>query len=191
MQPPTVPGPIVAVERDPIWHTVLGIFAIVFGAGGVLQGLWGMLTPVLMSFFEDFVPEDQHNPIAFMDEMGVFMVAISSIIFLLAVLLLVAGIFLVRRSRIAVPLCVLWAALKMCAVVANTVFTYFMQQAQFDAMANDPNMQQAPAVMGGIMQGVAIGTAVLTLLWGWAMPVFVLIWFRRRKIREQIAGWRG
>ena len=187
--PPTIPGPVIAAPRDPVWHIVLGIFAIVFGAAGVLQGMWGMLTPLFFGIFESMAPQGAPNPMGFISELSVSIVLMSGLLAILAGLLLLAGILLLKRTPVAPSLCVVWAVLKFFAVIANAILTYLMQQAQFQAVQSDPGFQQAPGFVSGMMQGMAIGTGVIMLLWGWALPVFMLIWLRRAKIREQVRAW--
>jgi hypothetical protein len=44
------------------------------------------------------------------------------------------------------------------------------------------DMQEFMAIFSYIGMGFAI-------IWGWALPVFFLLWFRREVIRAEIAGW--
>jgi len=57
-------------------------------------------------------------------------------------------------------------------------------------LEEDPN---APAAMLGVFGTVMaiIGPMILVfaIVWGWALPIFMLIWFSRRKIKAEIAQW--
>ncbi len=77
----------------------------------------------------------------------------------------------------------------MVVVVVNAIVGVLIQQEFLQEMqAQDPNL----AVIGTTaMQGFAAVGVVFALLWGLALPVFMLIWFARRTIKEQVAQWEG
>ena len=47
MAPPTFQGQIPIPERQPRWPTVLGIIAVIFGAGGILIYSWGVVSSLI------------------------------------------------------------------------------------------------------------------------------------------------
>ena len=82
----------------------------------------------------------------------------------------------------------------MIFVVVNSVVGYLIQIAQAEAMqeaiANDPNVPAGlSAMMGSMMQAFGVFGVLIGVLWGWALPVFLFIWFSRKKIRTETAGW--
>ncbi|NNF44738.1 MAG: hypothetical protein HKO59_05770, partial [Phycisphaerales bacterium] len=84
--------------------------------------------------------------------------------------------------------CKAWAITKIVFVVANSSVGYLVNRAQFEAMMDDPGM----ASMGsGFFSAIGIVGVVFGLLWGWALPVFLLIWFGRPKVKQEMATWAG
>jgi hypothetical protein len=55
------------------------------------------------------------------------------------------------------------------------------------AMQSDPNMAKMP--YGFMFFGGLIG-AVFGLAWGWAYPIFLLIWLHRPVIKQETATWQ-
>ena len=113
--------------------------------------------------------------------------------FIVAVILLTAGIGVVSRKVWSRKIVLIWAGTKMVFVVANSLFSYRVQQAQFEdmqeMMANDPNAAAAMSVFGQIMMWMGMFFIVIWIIWGWALPVFTLIWFSRKKIRGEVTSW--
>jgi hypothetical protein len=110
----------------------------------------------------------------------------SALNLIAAVLLLPAGIGLLKRRLWGVRLTRTWARVKMVMVVGVAALTYVMQQQMWAAMTK----QNAPGSPFGPMEGVMVATAVVfALVWGWALPVFMLIFLSRRKVKEHIDTW--
>ena len=107
----------------------------------------------------------------------------------LAVWLLVAGIGVLRRRRWSRRAILAWAIARMAEAVPAAVLAYLIAQGQLGAMMDSP---QAAAVPGGIavfIRGAGLLGFGWTLALAWAMPVFVLVWFTRRRVREEVAAW--
>ena len=96
-------------------------------------------------------------------------------------MLLVGGVQLIRRRPSAAYWCVTWSILKMIMTVATAVTTAAMQRDQFEAMGG-PSAAMGPMLI--------VFSFVFGLLWGWALPVFMLVWFSMRWVRQQVADWR-
>ena len=198
MTPPTLPTPAPQPRlRGPSqWPTVIGVLAIIFGALEVLGGCVGIVSPWVMSAMVEVLPEGQSMGMAAMVEWGRWMVASSLAGLGIGVLLLLGGVSLMQRRPRGRTLCLTWALLRMPAVVLGLVVGYLMQRDQLVAMqemfASDPSVPAAMSAMfGRFMQaGVLVGS-VIGLLWGWALPVFMLIWFSRGKIKTEVASWSG
>lgn len=109
----------------------------------------------------------------------------SAVTTCVAVLLLVSGIGMLKRVRWGVTAAQWWAILKMVFVVVNIIPAYMMQQEQFEAISR----QGVPAMGGGLFAVVSVFSIVFGLVWGWALPVFFLIWFTRPTIKGETAGW--
>ncbi len=198
LTPPTLPTP--ALQQHPRrpsqWPTVIGVLAIIFGALEVLGGCVGIVSPWFMSAMAAALPEEQSLGMAAMVEWGRWMVAGSLAGLGLGVLLLLGGVSLMQRRPRGRTMCLTWAALRMPVVVFGLVVGYLMQQDHLVAMqemfASDPNVPAAMSAMfGRFMQVAAVLASVIGLLWGWALPVFMLIWFSRGKIKTDVAAWSG
>lgn len=173
--PPTSPDPSAVARRKITWPTVVGIIAIVFAAGGLMTGLGGVVSWL---FAETWRPGSgasaaHYRPV---------MIPLSAVHGLLAGLLLAGGIGLIRQRRWAVRVLLTWAWLRVVEGVVNAVVQAMMQREMFQqAGAQSPGM---PAPFVHVMTVVSF---VFALAWAAALPVFLLIWFRGRRVRGDIA----
>ncbi len=197
--PPTQAGPVAYTTAPSGWPKVIGVISIVLGSlaavGGCIGTVMQLSMGALKGFLEKVTPKGAGpDPLATWEAMERFApwtMAVQLLLMAVAILLLIAGIGLVRRRRWSIKAGVVWAVLKILAVVPNAVLTYVTVNAQMEAVPKDPNMQQMPAglfSMIGSFGGIA--AALWALLWGWAYPVFILIWFSRRKIKDEVEGWK-
>ena len=177
--PPTVRDEIPVPRVEPKWPLVLGIIAVIFGGGGVLIYAWGILSMLLM---RDFFQAGAMLP----EKFTLLNIASSALNLIPAALLLPAGIGLIRWRRWGVRLTKLWAAVKIPLAVVAAWLSYMLQEAMLSSIS-----QQGPGMPGfSQMRGVMLAFAVgFPLLWGWALPVFMLIFLSRPRVREQVADW--
>ena len=190
--PPTSPGPLPAPPHQSAWPTVIGIIAVIFGALGLLGGCMGiggaLVMPLLAEWMESMPgTKGQAAGMEAMGEWTGWMVGDAILGGVLAALLLVAGIRLLQRRFSCRKLCFTWAIPKIPYVIASTVLGYFVQQANLEALKNDPN--SPVAAMGGLMDALGVFGTVFGLVLGLAPPVFVLIWFSRGAIKAEVATW--
>ncbi len=184
--PPTQPGPIVAREVPSNWPSVLGVIAIVFGALGTLGGIWGALSPLFIDWMADRMPANQAAAMEAAGEQMTWTVVLSLAFTALAIGLLIAGIGLLRRRRWAIGASQIWAILKILVVIASTALQYQMAEVQTELVTQQGGTAGIPAQFAGTLTTAAM---VVGLLWGCALPVFMLIWFARGKIKSETAGW--
>ncbi|NNE90549.1 MAG: hypothetical protein HKN23_02785 [Verrucomicrobiales bacterium] len=174
------------------WPINLGIVIVIFGIFGILAGggriMMGMLyaqniEAVEMETggaqFEDFMAESQR--VSFIQGTG-------SII--LAVLLLIGGVLLAKTSRISSIYLQTWSYLKIIAGGGLSYLTFqltrkMMSQAMVET-AGDAPVNSAPDSMITLVTSVQY---VIGLAWIAALPIFLLIWFNRDKIRSQTEAW--
>lgn len=187
LAPPVRPtGPPIPARRSD-WPGVLGVIAIVLASLGILGACWGIAASLLL---------DAAFPGSFLFGVGapvttaawqVWLALSQAATGIVAGLLLAAGIGLVRRRRWGVRASCCWAILKMIVVVLWTAVSYGAQQAQFRQTAlSNPGMPVPPTGLVTIAMLVGVG---FTILWGWALPVFMLIWFSRGRIKNEVAEW--
>ncbi|MCH8881719.1 MAG: hypothetical protein IID34_17775 [Planctomycetes bacterium] len=191
--PPTQPGTIAAPQRPANWPKVIGTIAIVFGSGGILVGLWGAASPFGMRLFEWAM--EQSQPSAVVDRQVAAMqawlpwtVGSSLLAVAIAILLLLGGVRLTKRKRSSMRLLKFWAVMQIPVVVIVTIAEMLMQERLFEIMGQSPGGIPMP-FGGGFADLMLVVGLVFGLAWGWALPVFLLIWLTRGKIKNEVAGW--
>ncbi len=190
--PPTDAGAI--PPKASSWPMVIGVIAIIFGSLATLQGCMGLGWSALAGIFTSMMPQEQAGMMAATKALAPLMLISAGITMPIAIVLLIGGIGLTKRSPWSPKTCRIWAGLKMLLVVYSSIIGYLVQQAQMEAMQRmleeDPNTAGAmPGFLGTFMAILGPLTLVLGIAWGWALPIFMLIWFSRRKIKAEIAQW--
>lgn len=178
-------------EAPAQWPTIIGVIAVIFGSLGALGGCMGSvmmpLMPKLNEMLSEVVPKGRSTGLEAFDEVGPWLSALSLVSILIALLLLVGGIGLLRRRPRSAGVCRTWAVVKMLFVVVNAYVGMIVQVRNFEAMQADPNMP----MFSGFADIMGVMVFIFTLLWGWALPIFLLIWLARRSVRDEIATWRS
>jgi hypothetical protein len=104
----------------------------------------------------------------------------------LAGLLLAASIGLLRRRAWSVRAAIYWAAIKSVFAIGDTVVTTITFWRAIPWLQRQlPPGSLTPRVTGTLLAGVVS----ISLVLGLSTPVFVLVWFRRAKIRQEVATW--
>lgn len=163
--------------REPAkWPTVVGVVSIVWGGLGLLCGVCGGVMMLMPSMMIGMVPEEQRAEVERqMAANAAWPIEYILLAFsvLLTVLLLVAGIMLVKRNPGARPMFLAYGAagvlLSLCQVGVQYVKIPQAVKASVPAGATDEAIRQA-TFMGYAM-------AALMILLGMAWPAFCLIWF--------------
>ncbi len=187
--PPTAAVPPPTSERPSAWSTPLGVIAIVFGAGGMLMYAWSAIFPLVLPALLKVLPQQQQASLAVTQQWQTWTVSSSMVAVCLAALLLAGGIGLLKRRPSARTLCMTWSVLKIVFVVAQVLVGRMIQKDMLEAMRGQPPVAGAPGA-GTIMETAAAAGMCFSLLWGWALPVFLLIWFSRSRIKGDVTGWR-
>ena len=183
--PGSQPGP--PGGESSAWQMPIGIISIVLGACGLIGGCATTLSPLLVPLFEEFasnvMPPGQPTGMeAIADNVG-RTVAGGLLAIGAAGLLLFAGIGICKKRPWGPRLSVKWAIVKMIVVVVTLWLNWAIQQATVDTMRQNPT---GPQLGSAYFSVFLIGTIVVGLLWGWAYPIFMLIWMSRAKVRAQI-----
>lgn len=186
--PPPLPEPAAAYPvayapyvKPSAWPKVIGIISIVIGGLGLLQQAGGLVASLAMGGASTTPPGWPQWAQAYSMAAGVAMMAASG-------LLIAAGVQLVRRRPVARTLHLVYGLAKvLIAIVALAVGLHLtrLMLAEMTASASPP-----PGV-GGMMEAMVIVGVVIGFLIGVAYPVFLFIWFSRKKIRQQVAAWRS
>lgn len=184
--PPTAPAPITAAPAKAVWPVVLGTICIVFGVGGLLVNVWGVIANLFLGdFFARLAAPDGSGDAAERMTGHLFASGLLSVLGVaIAGLLLASGIGMIVRRRWSSRTVQLWAVLKIVFSLAALVPALLMQQVQFQSMNTGPRPIPANYLMIVMVAGLVLG-----LLWAWALPIFVLLWFRRAAVRSEVANW--
>jgi len=178
------------------WPTPIGIIAIVFGGAAALASVIGIFTNSAMSGLLSELGVDKD----FMERHWAAATLMPILAAVLGTLLLISGILLIMRRRVASSLMLVWAVAKIAFVIVQAPLNMAMQKEMMprmmeqqkkiiEASSKGSGQKIEAPDMSGIMDVAAGVGAVVGVVWGMALPVFLLIWFSRRKIREDMASW--
>lgn len=156
-------------DADTKWPTVLGVIAIIFGCCGALGEL-ACTAPAEL------------NTEVWSGDLTINKVAS----FAAALLLLAAGVGLLKRQRWSALGIVTWAICKMLIVLhAGYIVGSMGSEFAMAMMAHQRSTPPPPEVAHTVLLAIPAGIIV----WGWALPAFMLIWFSRGQIRGETACW--
>jgi len=157
--------------RRPVWPIAIGVISIVLGSLGLI------CTPIVMAISAHGPRVDQVHEL-FPDWYDSYTKAAAVVGLVGSALLLVAGVYLLKRRPTAKTLHVTYALIQVFAAVVNAILI---------ATAFLPSIRRSGApehVKASIIAGWVVGLAV-----GLVYPVFLLIWFYRFRIAQQINQW--
>jgi hypothetical protein len=186
--PPTEPLLDRPVPTGTNWPTVLGVISICLGALGVLGGVWGAVSQQFMSAMGGMAGQEQEAMFEVLEEWQPWILAQSAIGSVLAIALLIVGIGLVKRRPFGVSLGRTWAVLKLLFAVFVGGIQFRMQPEVLEAMMEQGGAGM-PALSGPLVEAMAIIIFVVTVGWYGILPVFMLIWFSRGIIKQEVADW--
>jgi hypothetical protein len=173
-------------RRERTWSGVLGTIMIILGVLGMIGGLMNLSG----GFWLEFSVTAGGGTLT--DELRAELVAIKPAMIGLAVssmviagLLLATGILTLRRRPLARPVAIVWSTLKILLAVVSTLIAFAIQDIQIRSGLGGGG----PAAMMWITRTMMGGSLILGALWTVALPVFLLIWFNRARIRAEITEW--
>lgn len=195
--PPTppvyAPVPSAAVAVQSSWPKVVGIIAIVVAALGIMGGVCGVITWAGMAAFQTNMQSTGQSvqpAMPFITEMGrwkAYTVLAGLVGAGLQIVLLVAAINLIRRRPWTIGVLRIWAGLFIVFSLAQSVVGYYMQKDLYEQISSKSGSQgQFPVAISHTFMGASM---LFGLLWSCALPVFMLIWFSRDKIKAEAATW--
>lgn len=184
--PPTQPGVYLVPARAPAWPKVIGVIAIVLGAGGALGGLCGALMPWLQGALQSLLPPETAAGLMPFEKWRVPLAILQVATMLVAVLLLIGGIGLVSRKPWSKAVLLWWAGMRIPLVVGAVFMGILSQRGQMEYLQHQAAGPIPVNSIIRISQGIGL---CVGLVWGWALPVFLIVWFFRRKVRDEVAQW--
>lgn len=174
------PAVVIWTQYPPrtIWPAILGAVAIVLGAvliiGTIANAVGAQLenTPVMVAATQAATRGPSHASVYFLLDLA------------LAVLLLLGGIGLARRMPAAVLLLKRWAILNIIYSVGTFVVSMIVIVVIYSMGKQALEWPSLPPRATGKLLFAAIGVVVS------AFPsVFILAWFGRQKIKDEVATW--
>jgi len=180
--PPTQTAGPQLPPRPSKWPTVIGIVAIAFAGLGIMGGFCGLVTMVTMP---SMMPQDPATTAALSATRSSWMVVQLLVGLGLTVLLLICGIGLLKRRPWSPKGCTRWAVVYIIFAVIGGILNFSMQQAQFASMSQAGGPSPMPVGFGTL----ALLMSLLGFVWACALPVFLLVWFSRAKIKAEVALW--
>lgn len=188
--PPVTSGDLQPLEPPRSWPTVIGVLGIIFASLGILGGFCGMISPFSGAFFVDMVPEEQRDQmIAQMQLSNPYPLAaagVQLVEFVLSIVLMVGSVQLLRRAQGAPGLLKGYAVADLIANFIGAGFGVVVGLSQIEKLKADPSLADVAGPMAG--QTMIIFAIVMFLVAG-IWPVFLLLWFGRDRIRDDIARW--
>jgi len=186
--PPTEPSGRFAPAATS-WPVVLGIVGLIFGIGGVLIGVYGMLSPWVTEWLRVNLPPELHATFAAAARYNGPTIAVYAGSVLLGCLLLAGSIGLLKRARWSRRVLLAWGLAKAVHAMPATIIQVMLQNEAMNAAQAQAG--GGAAAIAGPPQAIMIGfTIIISLTWLWALPAFVLIWLWRPAIRAECAAWK-
>jgi hypothetical protein len=178
--PPPLPDPtLYPPTQRSVWPSVIGIISIVLASLGII------CMPIGLAFnsYNRMNPKQAELMADFPSWYGTYQIASSILYVMLYVLLLVAGILLVRRRLAAARSAhLIFALANLLALGVGMAMLAVLNQAISQSVSSD--------MRHGMQVGLMFGGACTLIIAG-AYPVFLLVWFSRSRIRQEINAWKA
>ena len=189
LAPPTQPAALAPVAPRSKWPAVVGIIAIVIGAGGFLYNACGAVGAFAVGMVFQRMPSTGLPPEVFQIKPG--WVGVMLVMSLLCGVLLIPGIALLQRRRWSVRWLRIWSVVAIVLAVVGSVIEARFQQENMTRMMTATSMPAGAGPGPAFFKITVIGGAVFNAVLRCVFPVFLLIWFARRKIRDEVATWQS
>jgi hypothetical protein len=166
------------------WHRVVGIICIVFGGGALFRSIFSTLGQQTERSGADLIAYQ-----ALMSQWSGKLMAMAGAAALSALILAVGGLLLLLKKRKSVMALKIWVGIKIVFLLVTIPI-----QAGFLKAIDGLHYTGALAGEGAEFAAsdgriwIVLKIAV-EVLWSMLLPTFILIWFSRKKIREQVAFW--
>ena len=184
MAPPSEMGDLVPQRSR--WPIAIGVIGILLASLGLFGGCCGALSPLMTNMFKGMatggggMSQEEIDRILASQPPPLWIVPASLLGMAFSTLLLVGCIGLVRRRAGGVNLCKVWAWIIIpWTFISLAVAAYFQLRVPADAQQMGAGFQYF---------GLAAGTC-FALSTSVAFPMFMLIWFARRSVKDDVATW--
>lgn len=203
LAPPTIPGELIGARLEPAWPGVLGIMCLVYGILISLAAVVSLLAPVAMAAIANVVPPEDAAAMGLATSQRTLLLNVAYYVPALIVnaWLSLLGYRLYQKRRAAASGLRVWALVKIGVEILGAMITMIVtietMEVQQEIMAKEiakaGGNTPPPAFMTSswFLYGPAAFATLWSLLVGTALPVFLLIWFRRRSVRDYVGTWPG
>ena len=180
--PPLYPPPVAA--HKPATIQVFGILHLLAAGYGLVTGIWALVMLVAGNPFLKMVPEGpgrdmQEKMMQAIEPMTFVNLAITAIVM---VLVLIAGVKLLRSAKNAVKFSNIYAITSLVAkIVAGVMVMVYMIPAQRQMMAEQ--LAGMPGQTKAVMEGAMAGGAIIGILFSCIYPVLALILLNRKPVK--------
>lgn len=179
-------------DQQSTWPKVIGIIAIVLGICGlgctcIQAGSQFMMERFLAMAEQGNMPREDLAKLELQAELlRDFMALTLSLAIVglaLAGWLLINGIGLTMRKGWAGRSCMLWSIAKALFVFGSVGVALYM------AGVTTKRMDEAGITLTPFEQTMQTLNPLIFGVWGLVLPVFLMIWFSRWKIRNEVSSW--
>lgn len=191
LTPPTLAEPLLGPKPQSKWPMPVGVIAIVVASLSILMNACGAVSMVMMSTVYSRMPAANVAATmpAEMLEMPPEVLVSLAVRGVLSIVLLAIGIGIVQRRRWSARAARSWAIVAIVVCLLTAVVEHRAQERNLKIMANTPGM--AMPMGQGMFSSLMMLQVYVWLLVRSALPVFLLVWFGRQRIREEVASWQG
>jgi hypothetical protein len=176
------------------WPKVVGIIGIVVGGVGGLGACCGVVGALATSWLSKLAegqpvpPGGGPSPAEAMQAMAKhqgLIIALCVIALPIATMLIVGSVRLVRRRAGSPTLLLYWSAIKILETLGGTWAGFIMAKDQVQLAKKTAATPAAAEWAAKFATAQLVGGLVL----GMALPIFLLIWLNRARIRDETAAW--
>jgi hypothetical protein len=191
MAPPVHSGTPFMRPQGTKWPNVIGVICIVIGALGTIFGILGLVSQVFLGKVAQMMPAEEAEPLQHVMEVSELWKSWTSaagvLAALVAILLIVGGAKLTRRRSQAMGLLKTYAVLRIPVALFAAAINYKIQIAIYEASGTMPG--STTTVSESAFRAIAAGQFAFSAIWGSALPIFLLIWFARARIKDEVRRW--
>lgn len=173
------------------WPVVIGVIGIVLASLGLACGCAGYFGPALSQWGMDMQaqsgqPVDPYTAANLQAQQNLFLYTaiLTTAGLIVAALQMVGSITLVRR-RPSARMLMMGYAITAIFMACVSIGYQFMMNAETERILAEQGAQAPQAFAQiGLIIGLAFG-----ILFGFGWPIFLLVWFSRQKVRDEVAEW--
>jgi hypothetical protein len=186
--PPTHAALLPAVPRA--WPTVIGVIGVIYGSLMLVCNCGGVFTLRIFRWLNDFAVRSGEPDLVLQIQVRVLeriqaLFIVHSVLAMAAsAWLLIASIGLIRLRAWARRGLIAWATAELCLILSSLTL-----QAVLTGMTVRILQRESPDEDAAMVWVESALTMAATVLFSVVLPVFLLVWFYRARIRQEVAAW--